>query len=171
MHVDENQLCLQGHAKKVAFHSISSFPSLEAKLAFHTINKTHRTLSTVCSEKGKMNDLRLVTNIIKEKTQYSRRTIMAHGETWLLLLQTLALLSVCSITANSVVFDFPSVFNFGDSNSDTGNLIAAGIESLNPPNGQSYFGIPSGRYCDGRLIVDFLSKAFTIPFTTIIENY
>ncbi|KAK4794479.1 hypothetical protein SAY86_012473 [Trapa natans] len=82
----------------------------------------------------------------------------------LLLLQSFTLLSVCSITAASIEFNFPAVFNFGDSNSDTGNLIASGIESLNPPNGQSYFSVPSGRYCDGRLIIDFLMDAMDLPF-------
>ncbi|OWM85389.1 GDSL esterase/lipase At1g54790-like isoform X1 [Punica granatum] len=82
----------------------------------------------------------------------------------LLLLQTFTLLSVCPIIATSIEFDFPAVFNFGDSNSDTGNLIAAGIESLKPPNGQSYFSAPSGRYCDGRLNIDFLMDAMDLPF-------
>lgn len=59
----------------------------------------------------------------------------------------------------SIHFNYPVVFNFGDSNSDTGNLIAAGIESINPPYGQIHFKKPSGRYCDGRLIIDFLSKS------------
>jgi hypothetical protein len=54
--------------------------------------------------------------------------------------------------------DFPAVFNFGDSNSDTGTLVTAGFESLYPPNGQTYFHVPSGRYSDGRLIIDFLSN-------------
>lgn len=64
--------------------------------------------------------------------------------------------------ANSVEFKYPAVFNFGDSNSDTGEL-AAGLGFLvAPPNGQDYFKIPSGRFCDGRLIVDFLSKFLII---------
>ncbi|KAJ8753455.1 hypothetical protein K2173_019854 [Erythroxylum novogranatense] len=61
-------------------------------------------------------------------------------------------------------FKFPAVFNFGDSNSDTGNLIAAGIESIDPPYGQIHFEKPSGRYCDGRLIIDFLLDAMDLPF-------
>lgn len=56
----------------------------------------------------------------------------------------------------SIILKYPAIVNFGDSNSDTGNLISAGIESVNPPYGQTYFKLPSGRYCDGRLIVDFL---------------
>ncbi|KAH7572018.1 hypothetical protein JRO89_XS04G0186400 [Xanthoceras sorbifolium] len=65
---------------------------------------------------------------------------------------------------NSFDFNFPAVFNFGDSNSDTGELIASGIESINPPYGEIYFKHPSGRYCDGRLIIDFLLDAMDLPF-------
>ncbi|GMN25095.1 hypothetical protein TIFTF001_000800 [Ficus carica] len=66
--------------------------------------------------------------------------------------------------SQSVHFNIPAVFNFGDSNSDTGGLISAGIERLDPPNGQNYFHNPSGRYCDGRLIIDFLMDAMELPF-------
>lgn len=68
-----------------------------------------------------------------------------------------ALLFIFLPLTNSITFKYPAIFNFGDSNSDTGELVAAGIESLEPPHGQSYFQTPSGRYCDGRLIIDFLS--------------
>ncbi|KAG4913950.1 hypothetical protein JHK84_054401 [Glycine max] len=54
-------------------------------------------------------------------------------------------------------FKYPAVFNFGDSNSDTGELAAGLGFQVAPPNGQDYFKIPSGRFCDGRLIVDFLT--------------
>ncbi|GLT94998.1 hypothetical protein SLE2022_127050 [Rubroshorea leprosula] len=80
------------------------------------------------------------------------------------LIQILTFISIFFPLSNSFHFNIPAVFNFGDSNSDTGELIAAGIESLQPPNGQSYFGRPSGRYCDGRLIVDFLMDAMDLPF-------
>jgi hypothetical protein len=50
---------------------------------------------------------------------------------------------------------FPAMFNFGDSNSDTGGLSAA-FGAAPPPNGMTFFGVPSGRYCDGRLVVDLL---------------
>ncbi|KAI8016163.1 GDSL esterase/lipase [Camellia lanceoleosa] len=45
-------------------------------------------------------------------------------------------------------FNFPAVFNFGDSNSDTGGLVAGIAEPLEPPNGQIYFKKPSGRFLD-----------------------
>ncbi|PIN21520.1 Alpha-L-fucosidase [Handroanthus impetiginosus] len=65
--------------------------------------------------------------------------------------------------AASVDFNYPAVFNFGDSNSDTGDLVAGLGESLEPPNGQTYFQKPSGRFCDGRLIIDFLMDAMDMP--------
>ncbi|WVY98882.1 hypothetical protein V8G54_031033 [Vigna mungo] len=69
-------------------------------------------------------------------------------------LQILSLIAICIPCAISFQLDFPAVFNFGDSNSDTGALIVAGFESLYPSNGQTYFQIPSERYFDGRDAMD-----------------
>lgn len=52
---------------------------------------------------------------------------------------------------------FPAIFNFGDSNSDTGAINAA-LAPVLPPNGENFFGYPSGRVCDGRLIIDFIGQ-------------
>ncbi|KAA8550904.1 hypothetical protein F0562_002588 [Nyssa sinensis] len=60
-------------------------------------------------------------------------------------------------------FSYPAVFNFGDSNSDTGGLAAGIAFPLGPPNGQTHFLEPSGRFCDGRLILDFLIDARGTP--------
>uniref|UniRef100_A0A0D3AFJ7 Uncharacterized protein n=1 Tax=Brassica oleracea var. oleracea TaxID=109376 RepID=A0A0D3AFJ7_BRAOL len=62
--------------------------------------------------------------------------------------------------------NFAAVFNFGDSNSDTGELTSGLGFRLPPPNGQSFvFKPPStGRFCDGRLIVDFLMEAIGRPY-------
>ncbi|KAL2531926.1 GDSL esterase/lipase [Abeliophyllum distichum] len=76
----------------------------------------------------------------------------------------LFLFFICFPLSNSIDFNYPAVFNFGDSNSDTGNLVAGLGEHLDPPNGQIYFQRPSGRFCDGRLIVDFLMDAMDLPF-------
>lgn len=54
---------------------------------------------------------------------------------------------------------FPAVFNFGDSNSDTGGRSAA-IGEITLPNGETFFGRAAGRACDGRLILDFISKSY-----------
>ncbi|KAK1580916.1 hypothetical protein Q3G72_001318 [Acer saccharum] len=80
------------------------------------------------------------------------------------ILQFLTIVSFLFPLTNSIDFNFPAVFNFGDSNSDTGELIASGIESINPPYGEIYFHNPSGRYCDGRIIIDFLMDAMDLPF-------
>ncbi|KAM0913007.1 hypothetical protein ACQ4PT_012441 [Festuca glaucescens] len=64
---------------------------------------------------------------------------------------------------------FPAVFNFGDSNSDTGGLSAA-FGAAPPPNGMTFFGSPAGRYCDGRLIVDFIVENLGIPYLSAYLN-
>ncbi|XP_047152491.1 GDSL esterase/lipase At1g54790-like isoform X2 [Vigna umbellata] len=74
------------------------------------------------------------------------------------------LVSMCLAMSNSAEFKYPAVFNFGDSNSDTGDLAAGLGFQVAPPNGQDYFKIPSGRFCDGRLMVDFLMDAMDLPF-------
>ncbi|GMY16598.1 GDSL esterase/lipase At1g54790-like [Fagus crenata] len=65
---------------------------------------------------------------------------------------------------SSANFSFPTIFNFGDSNSDTGGLAAGIAFPVGPPNGQTYFLKPSGRFSDGRLIIDFLMNALDLPF-------
>lgn len=54
----------------------------------------------------------------------------------------------------------PVIFNFGDSNSDTGGLVAGLGYSINLPNGRTFFRRSAGRLSDGRLIIDFLCKLF-----------
>ncbi|KAM3706229.1 hypothetical protein ACJW31_03G137900 [Castanea mollissima] len=58
---------------------------------------------------------------------------------------------------------FPAIFNFGDSNSDTGGLSAA-FGQAPPPNGETFFHTPSGRYSDGRLVIDFIAESYGLPY-------
>ncbi|XP_059431935.1 esterase-like [Corylus avellana] len=58
---------------------------------------------------------------------------------------------------------FPAIFNFGDSNSDTGGLSAA-FSPRTPPYGETFFHTPAGRYSDGRLIIDFMALSFGLPY-------
>lgn len=53
--------------------------------------------------------------------------------------------------------EFEAIFNFGDSNSDTGGFWAA-FPAQSRPFGMTYFKKPTGRATDGRLIVDFLGN-------------
>ncbi|KAH7519519.1 hypothetical protein FEM48_Zijuj08G0045100 [Ziziphus jujuba var. spinosa] len=59
--------------------------------------------------------------------------------------------------------EFKAIFNFGDSNSDTGGFWAA-FPAQSGPFGMTYFKKPVGRASDGRLIVDFLASALGLPF-------
>ncbi|KAF9682623.1 hypothetical protein SADUNF_Sadunf05G0128100 [Salix dunnii] len=52
--------------------------------------------------------------------------------------------------------EFPAVFNFGDSNSDTGGLVAA-FPPLNSPYGETYFHMPAGS-----AYLDSLGTNFTV---------
>lgn len=62
---------------------------------------------------------------------------------------------------------FPAVFNFGDSNSDTGGLSAA-FGQAPSPNGETYFGAPAGRFSDGRLIIDFIGICICIYINFLV---
>ncbi|XP_027108002.1 GDSL esterase/lipase At1g09390 isoform X1 [Coffea arabica] len=62
----------------------------------------------------------------------------------------------------------PVIFNFGDSNSDTGGLVAGLGYSINFPNGRTFFRRSTGRLSDGRLIIDFLCQSV---YTTFLSPY
>lgn len=61
--------------------------------------------------------------------------------------------------------EFSAIFNFGDSNSDTGGLAAAFPSTLYKPYGETFFHDPAGRFSDGRLIIDFIGITNFLPST------
>ncbi|XP_075638250.1 GDSL esterase/lipase At3g26430-like [Castanea sativa] len=67
------------------------------------------------------------------------------------------------VVASTHECDFGGIFNFGDSNSDTGGLSAA-FGQAQSPHGESFFHGPAGRYCDGRLVVDFIAESLGLPY-------
>ncbi|KAJ6683184.1 hypothetical protein OIU74_021275, partial [Salix koriyanagi] len=76
-----------------------------------------------------------------------------------LLLLPLFFTSVASQCKNP-----PVIFNFGDSNSDTGGLVAGLGFPVNLPNGRTFFHISTGRLSDGRLLIDFLCQSLNASF-------
>lgn len=79
------------------------------------------------------------------------------------------LLAALTVPCFSDDCDFPAVFNFGDSNSDTGGWSAT-FGRAGSPAGETYFHQPAGRYCDGRLIIDFIGIIFFFSSSNYI-NY
>ncbi|AQK84452.1 GDSL esterase/lipase [Zea mays] len=80
-----------------------------------------------------------------------------------------AVLSVFSLLATTAAAQgrYRAVFSFGDSLVDAGNLVTEGIPdylaTARPPYGQTYFGYPTGRCSDGRLVVDFIAQELGLP--------
>ncbi|KAF2572288.1 hypothetical protein F2Q70_00001880 [Brassica cretica] len=62
----------------------------------------------------------------------------------------------------------PVIFNFGDSNSDTGGLVAGLGYLVGLPNGRLFFRRSTGRLCDGRLLIDFLCQSLN---TSLLRPY
>ncbi|AQK82678.1 GDSL esterase/lipase [Zea mays] len=78
-----------------------------------------------------------------------------------------AVLSVFPLLAAAAQGRYRAVFSFGDSLVDAGNLVTEGIPdylaTARPPYGQTYFGYPTGRCSDGRLVVDFIAQELGLP--------
>ncbi|XVF43885.1 hypothetical protein PTKIN_Ptkin02bG0076700 [Pterospermum kingtungense] len=70
---------------------------------------------------------------------------------------------VASLLGSSCGCHFPAIYNLGDSNSDTGSVSSA-FGRVPLPYGHSFFGRPSGRKSDGRLIIDFIADELKLPF-------
>ncbi|KAL9227410.1 hypothetical protein vseg_003099 [Gypsophila vaccaria] len=64
---------------------------------------------------------------------------------------------------------FPAMYNFGDSNSDTGGISAV-FQPIAWPYGQTFFKKAAGRDSDGRLIVDFIAEQVALPYLSAYLN-
>ncbi|KAK7306567.1 hypothetical protein VNO77_44516 [Canavalia gladiata] len=86
----------------------------------------------------------------------------AFGQRWIA--------TIIIVTASAPLFTactYSSIFSFGDSLADTGNLYLSSHPLSNhcflPPYGRTYFHHPTGRCSDGRLIVDFIAQSLGLP--------
>lgn len=72
------------------------------------------------------------------------------------------LILIFSVSTKHALGCYTSIFSFGDSLADTGNLLHISNSSIQPPHfalppyGETYFHHPTGRCSDGRLIIDFI---------------
>lgn len=111
-------------------------------------------------------------NIRKSRllSAFPKDSVTAPPISMALLYSLHSLAFLCSFwpTVIPLSLNYPVVFNFGDSNSDTGGLVAGKAFPMTQFNGETYFHEPSGRFCDGRLIIDFLSTCYSsIPLHCI----
>ncbi|KAK9152969.1 hypothetical protein Sjap_000449 [Stephania japonica] len=83
----------------------------------------------------------------------------------ILLFSSTFFIKAATTAPPSLQHRFTSIFSFGDSLADTGNLILTDNTSRlgRPPYGETYFYRPTGRASDGRLVVDFIAEALGIP--------
>ncbi|KAJ7964792.1 GDSL esterase/lipase [Quillaja saponaria] len=77
------------------------------------------------------------------------------------LVVTIPRITDCTVVGSC----YTSIFSFGDSLADTGNLYLTfqNDSCFFPPYGETYFHHPTGRCSNGRLIVDFIAEYFGLP--------
>lgn len=73
------------------------------------------------------------------------------------------------VLKGSAPCEFPAIYNFGDSNSDTGGISAA-FEPITAPYGERFFNKQAGRDSDGRLIIDFIAEQLKLPYLSAYLN-
>jgi hypothetical protein len=86
-----------------------------------------------------------------------------------LLFSLVFLLLVRISGASSGSRNITSMFTLGDSYIDTGNFVIMAAPVIpewidKPPYGETFFGRPSGRPSDGRVIIDFIAEELRLPF-------
>ncbi|XP_022159717.1 GDSL esterase/lipase 1-like [Momordica charantia] len=79
----------------------------------------------------------------------------------------LGILAMRCLSPHSCHLEPVPLFVFGDSLYDVGNNnyinTTAGAQANFPPYGETFFKFPTGRFCDGRVIPDFIAENANLP--------
>lgn len=118
-------------------HNIKLYP-----YTFHTQTKMKNTHKNIHSEGVRVRGSRMNLEVSMQK-------VVVFG----------VMMAVAAARTHGNECSFKAIFNFGDSNSDTGGFYAA-FPSERLPFGMTYFKKPAGRATDGRVILDFLGISF-----------
>ncbi|CAH8251684.1 unnamed protein product [Arabidopsis lyrata] len=95
-------------------------------------------------------------------------TVSLHSHSFILVLFPVILILRHNLAVAGGCRLPPVIFNFGDSNSDTGGLVAGLGYSIVLPYGRSFFERSTGRLSDGRLVIDFLCQSLN---TSLLNPY
>lgn len=86
---------------------------------------------------------------------------------------SLSFLAVVGSSGSPALGCYTRIFSFGDSLTDTGNFVRLTAKSQTlygaPPYGRTFFGGPTGRASDGRLVIDFIAQEFGLSNVTAIQ--
>ncbi|KAK9684648.1 hypothetical protein RND81_10G222700 [Saponaria officinalis] len=97
-----------------------------------------------------------------------RNIVIISGLFWVTLLTSYVVQGGHPLTKKAACV-FPALYNFGDSNSDTGGISAV-FKPIEWPYGRTFFKKPVGRDSDGRLIVDFIAEKIALPYLSAYLN-
>ncbi|CAH2072763.1 unnamed protein product, partial [Thlaspi arvense] len=104
---------------------------------------------------------------VRDRNDLQRARLMVPSAVFPWLLLCLLTLSTAVSVKQKCIF--PAIYNFGDSNSDTGGISAA-FEPIRAPYGQGFFHKPTGRDSDGRLTIDFIAERVGLPYLSAYLN-